>query len=309
MAAWFLRRLAGALFVVVLVAALTWVMVHTLRPEAFSFDQRPAFEQFTSYLSSVFLHGDLDGYAGDGNRELTRFVLEGLPQDLQLIGGGMALGILGGVALGAWCGVRPRAFVTRALETVAFVFIATPVYVLGLSLILLLGAGIGTVADLGPLLPAKYVPFSDSPARWLGSMLFPWAVLALPLGAFCLRMTSAIMRESLEEPYIRTAHMKGVKPRDVIARHALPASVAPVFSLTSVSVPLIVTNMVLIEHVFSVPGVFQNLTEAMADEEFALLQAMTIVAAGLIAMSSLLLDVILAALDPKVRLSGSRSSS
>lgn len=308
MAAWFARRLAGALLVVVIVAALTWVMVHTLRPEAFAFDQRPVLEQFASYMRAFFLQGDLDGYA-DGDREMTRFVVEAVPQDLQLIAGGMALGILGGVALGAWCGLRPRALVTRALETAAFVFIATPVYVLGLSLILLFGAGVGTVLDLGVLMPAKYVPFSESPGRWLGSMIFPWAVLALPLGAFCLRMTSSVLRESLREPYVRTAEMKGVPPRTVVSRHVLPASVAPVFSLASVSVPLIVTNMVLIEHVFSVPGVFQNLTEAMADENFELLQAMTVVAAALIALSSLLLDVVLAALDPKVRLSGPRSSS
>jgi peptide/nickel transport system permease protein len=306
MGLYLLRRSAGAVLVVVFVAAITWIIVHTLRPESFVFDERPTLEQFTSYMKSVFWHFDLDGYSDDGDRELTEFVREGVPKDLQLIAGGTLIGLGAGIGGGLFCAVRPRALVTRMLETAAYVFLATPVYVFGLGLILLFGAGLGTVVDLGVLLPAKHVPFGESPARWLGSMLAPWLVLSLPLAAFCLRMTTAVMCETLEEQFIRTAEMKGVSPRAVVRRHALPPSAAPVISLTSVSVPIIVTNMVLVEHVFSIPGVFQNTAEAMDDGNFPLLQSMTIVAAALVAAGSLILDVVLARLDPRVRLSARR---
>jgi peptide/nickel transport system permease protein len=174
--------------------------------------------------------------------------------------------------------------------------------VLGLLVILLFGQGIGTVLDLGPLMPAKYVPFSEDPMRWLGSMLAPWIIVGLPVAAYALRMTSATMRETFSEPYIRTAEMKGVQPRAILRRHALPASLPPVLSLTGVSVPGIVTNLVLVEQVFSIPGVFLNTPEAMNDGNFPLLQAMVVVGAALVALGSLLVDVALAAVDPRVRL-------
>jgi peptide/nickel transport system permease protein len=295
------RRLLGAALVVVGVAAVTWIIVHLLRPESFAGDPRSTAEQFLGYMERVFLHFDLDGSEGDGH-DLSDFVREAVPQDLQLLAGGSAFALAAGIWGGMFCATRPRALVTRLLETVAFVFLATPVYVVGLGLILLLGAGIGVLVDLGPLMPAKYVPFSENPLRWLGSMIAPWIVLGLPLAAFCLRMTSAVMRETLHEPYIRTAEMKGVRPREVIRRHALPASVAPVLSLTGVSVPIVITNLVLVEQVFSVPGVFQNTAEAMGDGNFPLLQAMVLVGAALVALGSLLVDVALAAIDPRIRL-------
>jgi peptide/nickel transport system permease protein len=298
-----LRRLAGAALVVVLVTSVTWVFIHSLLPEDFAFDRRPVLEQFGDYMVRAFLHFDF-GNSWDENAggPVARYVREGVPQDLQLLLGGSVVGLALGVGLGIWCAVRPRALVTRALEAGAFIVLSSPVYVLGLLVILLFGQGIGTVLDLGPLMPARYVPFSEHPLRWLGSMLAPWIIIGLPVGAYAMRMTAATMRETFSEPYIRTAEMKGVSPRAIVRRHALPASMPPVLSLTGVSVPVIVTNLVLVEQVFSIPGVFQNTTEAMNEGNFPLLQAMVVVAAALVALGSLLVDVALAAVDPRVRL-------
>jgi peptide/nickel transport system permease protein len=103
--------------------------------------------------------------------------------------------------------------------------------------------------------------------------------------------------------------MKGLDPKQIARRHVLPASVAPVLGVSSVSVPIIITNLVLVEQVFSVPGVFQNTYEALDDGNFPLLQSMVIVGAIFVAGMSMLFDVALAALDPRVRLSEPRSSS
>jgi peptide/nickel transport system permease protein len=305
MALYAIKRLSGAAIVVVLVTGITWIMIHTLRPESFAFDERPVLEQFTDYMAGVFLHFRF-GDEGALAPTIADQVRESVPQDLQLLLGGSLFALVTGISGGMYCAVRPRALSTRAIEAVAFAFLCAPVYVVGLLLILLFGQGIGTFVDLGPLMPAKYVPFSDDPLRWFGSMLFPWIVLGLPLAAFCLRMTAAVMRELFDEQYIHTARMKGISPRDIVRRHALPASVAPVLSLTSVSVPIVITNLVLVEQVFSIPGVFQNTAAAMDDGNFPALQAMVVVAAALVALGSLVLDVALAALDPRVRLSAQR---
>jgi peptide/nickel transport system permease protein len=308
MALFLVKRLLSAALAVVAVASITWMIVHGLRPEVWAFDERPVLEQFLHYLERVFLHFDMDGFAEE-NTELTQFVKDTVPQDLQLLVGATVFALAVGIGGGVWCAMRPRSLAARAAEAVAFFFLCAPVYVVGLMLILLFGAGIGLVADFGALMPAKYVEFNDNPLRWFGSMLFPWIVLGLPLAAFCLRMTSAVMRENFDEHYIRTAEMKGLSPREIARRHVLPASVAPVFGVTSVSVPIIITNLVLVEQVFSVPGIFQNTYEALDDGNFLLLQSMVLVGAVFVAGMSMLFDIALAALDPRVRLSEPRSSS
>ena len=115
----------------------------------------------------------------------------------------------------------------------------------------------------------------------------PWIVLGLPLPASALRMMRASMTEVLDEDYLRTAMAKGLRPRTVVRRHAVPSAVAPVFSLTSVTMPIVVTNLVLIEQVFSVPGVFTGMRRGIAAGDFDLLFGLTAVAAGLVAVSSL----------------------
>ncbi len=137
--------------------------------------------------------------------------------------------------------------------------------------------------------------------RWLGALIVPWIVLGLPLAAACQRMMNSSMREVLHEEYIRTALAKGLSHRRMLRRHAVPAAVAPVFTLAGVSVPVMVTNLVLVELTFSVPGVFQNVRNSMADADFPVIQGTVIAAAFLVAVSSLVVDVALAWLDPKVR--------
>ena len=174
----------------------------------------------------------------------------------------------------------------------------TPVYVVGLMVLLLFGAGLGMVAGL---VPTAYVPFSESPARWAGALLVPWLVLGLPLAGVSLRMMRAAMSEVLDEDYLRTALAKGLRPSTVVRRHAVPSAVAPVFTLTTVTMPVVVTNLVLIEQVFSIPGVFTDMRRGIASGDFDLLFALTAVAASFVAVAGLLADFALHWLDPRMR--------
>ena len=79
-------------------------------------------------------------------------------------------------------------------------------------------------------IPTTYVPFAESPLRWAGALLVPWLVLGLPLAGVSLRMMRASMSEVLDEDYLRTAKAKGLRPRTVVRRHAVPSAVAPVFT-------------------------------------------------------------------------------
>jgi peptide/nickel transport system permease protein len=294
-----LTRLAIVVIVVVGVTGLTWLAVNALRPDLQAGDDRIIFVQLADYLQNAFLHGNF-GVSRTTNREVSDLIRQGLPADLCLLVGALVIGLALGIAGGAYCAANPRTRWSRLLEGLAALFMITPVYVVGLMALLLFGAGLGTVGFLSHI-PTAYVPFSESPARWAGALLVPWLVLGLPLAGVSLRMMRAAMSEVLDEDYLRTAFAKGLRPSTVVRRHAVPAAVAPVFTLTTVTMPVVVTNLVLIEQVFSIPGVFTGMRRGIAAGDFDLLFALTAVAAGFVAVAGLLADFALHWLDPRMR--------
>jgi peptide/nickel transport system permease protein len=295
-----LERVLSVVIVIVGVTGLTWLAVNALRPDLRAGDDRFILIGLVDYLQSAFLHFDF-GVSRTGNREVQDLIRQGLPADLSLLAGGLAVGLLTGITGGAYCAARPGSLPARALETAAALFMCAPVYVVALMSLLFFGAGLGMVVSSGLAIPTTYTPFRDSPLGWAGSLLVPWIVLGLPLAGVCLRMMRASMNEVMEEDYLRTARAKGLSMRTVVRRHAVPSAVAPVFSLTGVTMPIVITNLVLIEQVFSVPGVFTGMRRGIAAGDFDLLFGLTAVAAGLVAVSSLVTDLLLAWLDPRVR--------
>jgi peptide/nickel transport system permease protein len=294
-----LTRVATVVIVVVGVTGLTWLSINALRPDLRAGDDRLIFVSMVDYLQAAFLHFDF-GVSRTTNRDVEELIREGLPADLSLLGGALVLGLGGGIAGGAYCAANPHTRSARVLEGAAALFMITPVYVVGLMVLLLFGAGLGMVGVLAQI-PTTYVPFSESPTGWVGALLMPWLVLGLPLAGVSLRMMRASMTEVLDEDYLRTARAKGLRTRTVVRRHAVPSAVAPVFSLTTVTMPVVVTNLVLIEQVFSIPGVFTGMKRGIAAGDFDLLFALTAVAAGFVAVAGLLADFALHWLDPRMR--------
>ena len=294
-----LSRLATVVIVVVGVTGLTWLAINALRPDLRAGDDRIIFVQLADYLQSAFLHGDF-GQSSTSNREVSDLLRQGLPADLCVLVGALVLGLGLGIAGGAYCAAKPRTLWSRLLEGAAALFMIAPVYVIALILLLLFGAGLGMVGFLAHI-PTAYVPFSESPLRWAGALLVPWLVLGLPLAGVSLRMMRASMSEVLDEDYLRTAFAKGLRPSTVVRRHAVPSAVAPVFTLMTVTMPVVVTNLVLIEQVFSIPGVFTGMKRGIAIGDFDLLFALTAVAAGFVAVAALIADFALHWLDPRLR--------
>lgn len=296
-----LRKLVGAVAVVVAVTAITFVMVRLLRPEAFAGDPRPLPQALVEYLRDAFLYLDL-GRSWEGSRpEVSGVLLRGFAGDLWLLLGGLAFGVAAGVAGGAYVAARPRSLSARAVEAAGAFFLCAPVYWVGLMLTLLFARGVGAWLEVPLFETNVYAGLTENPARWLQSLVVPWIVLGLPLAAVCLRMMASSMREILDEDYIRTATAKGLARRAVMGRHAVRAASSPVMSLTGVTVPIVVTNMVLVEQVFSIPGVYQDLTGAMSDADFPMLQGLVLVTAVFVVLAGLLADLALAWLDPRVR--------
>ena len=146
------------------------------------------------------------------------------------------------------------------------VLYCAPVFFVGLLLLLAFNPTFGAVP-----LPAFFDAYPvwaspwNHPWDWFRTLLVPWLVLAAPLGAMVLRLTLATAIETLDEDYVRTAYAKGLDSRSVIRRHAAPASYVTTASFVGVSIPLIVTNMVLVERVFAVPGFFAFTSRALGN--------------------------------------------
>jgi peptide/nickel transport system permease protein len=302
-----LRRLVWAAAVVFFTAVLAYGGIRALRPELF--EGQPLLAGLRGDLERVFLHFEL-GCAGFqiGCPPLNEIILRNLQADVLMLAGTFLLGTAGGIAGGAWCAARPGTRSARALESAATVAFCMPVYVLGLGLLLLFAPPFGLVEM--PLLfdLHTYVSPFESPVVFLGAMLVPWAVAAAPLAAGCLRLTLGLIRDAEHEDFVRTAAAKGLSHRQVIRRHAGRATRVPVAAYVGVSVPWVVTNAVLVEIVFNVPGNFRFIRKAVIGFEppgpvpdYPSLQAFAVYTAIFIVLATLIADYAVAALDPRTR--------
>jgi peptide/nickel transport system permease protein len=294
------RRLAAAFLIAVLVAAITFVMLHVLRPESF-FDPRALPVQLGDYLWHAFTQFDLGNSRQPPFRPVSDLLLERVGADLSLFIGAAVFGVLAGMAGGVVCARYPRSFRAYALQGLATFLICAPVYWVALLVILAFGKGIGVVVGLPIVDTGLYTPLRENPVAWFGYLLVPWMVTGAPLAAICLRLTASGMRDIDDADYIRTAYGKGLSINRVAFRHALPASAAPTIAFAGSYAPLLVSNALLVEQVFNIPGVFRYTTGAINNGDFELLQGMIIIGAVLVVIGNLLADLALARLDPRVR--------
>ena len=289
-------RVVGIAVVVVLTTACAWALFHVLRPNLFGPDD----DSLPRYLERAFLHFDFGRSLQGSQRPVADLIREGLPADVSLLAGGLLLGLVAGVGGGILCARRPRGVLSRAIQAVAMAGLCAPVYVVGLMSLLLFGADIAAV-PIGIGIPVRYVNFSDSPSGWLGALIVPWIVLGLPLAGMCLRTMLGQMVEAGDEDFVRAARAKGLSEWTVLRRHVAPAALAPTAMLASSAMPVLITNVVLVEQVFSVPGVFADLTHSIGSSNVPLVLGMTAVGALLIAVTTFLFDLFLTWLDPRVR--------
>jgi len=293
-------RALGIVIVVVGVTTLTWLAMRVLRPGWFAGDDRSVPVQLGDYLGRGFLHFDFGRTFSPPQDTVASMIRRGLPADVSLIVGATAFGFVAGTAAGTYCAARRHTALARALEGAAAFFIFAPLYVVGLGALLLFGSDIALV-EVGVHIPRAYVPFGDGPLRWFGALVVPWILVGLPLAALLLRITRTSVTNVLGEDFIRAASAKGLTERTVLRRHALRAAGAPMITATGMTMNLMITNVVLIETVFAIPGVFGHLRDAIDNGDFPMLMGITVVGALLIALGNLFADLALAWLDPRTR--------
>jgi peptide/nickel transport system permease protein len=299
------RRFALLAFTLVLVPSLSFVMFTLIQGDETA--PLDVLDELATYLRTTFLQGDFgrDSFRRDTyirTRDAFEVVKNGFATDCYLLGGALVLGVVIGLLAGTLQATHPRSAGSRGIGLLTAVVLSSPVYWVGLMLVLLFAPGVGSIAEIPFLSTVNgYRPPSEDPLRFLEGIWLPCLIVSAPLAAACTRMCAGTLAGTLEEDFVRTARGKGVRERRVVWRHGLRASAAPVVGLVGVNMNLILTNLALVEIVFNIPGAFRYLERALVNRDVDLVQALVLESTFFIVVANFLADAIQAWLDPRVR--------
>src|SRR5438105_5543037 len=177
--------------------------------------------------------------------------------------------------------------------------ISAPVYWLGLVGLYLFANDIGKVHIFDG--SGTYTGLTANPARWFGSLLLPWMVLAASFAAFYARLLRSNLIETMGEDYIRTARAKGLSERRVIGRHALRSAITPIVTILGLDIGILLGGAILTETVFNIPGIGRLVYDSIQHSDLPMIQGTVLIGTFFIVMANLVVDIIYAFLDPRVR--------
>jgi peptide/nickel transport system permease protein len=241
------------------------------------------------------LQGDL-GTSLLLNRSVTSAIFERLPVTLSLTALSFGLAVLLGVLAGLLAAVRHGRLADQGLMTMALLGLSIPEFWLGLVLIWL-------VAVLVPIFPAgDYVAFFTDPWQWARHMALPTFTLACVQMGFVARMTRSSMLEVLGQDFVRTARAKGLPEPYVVIRHGLANAMVPIVTVMGIMVGALLGGAVVVEQVFSLPGMGRLIIGAVLSRDFPVIQGGLLFLALIYLLVNLVVDLLYAAIDPRVRL-------
>jgi peptide/nickel transport system permease protein len=261
---------------------------------------RPKYEQFASYVWDVFVQQDF-GRSYVSNVDVLDQIRQNLPATISLTIGGVVIWLFFGLSIGIISAVRHRTVFDRLAIGLSLVAISAPVYWLGLVALYLFAPdfgvfGLGFVGGQG-----SYVPFSDDPVKWFQSLILPWFVLATAFAAVYARLLRGSLLDVLNEDYIRTARAKGLRERSVVLKHGVRSAITPVITVLGLDIGILLGGAILTESVFNIPGIGRLAYDAIIRGDLPIVQGTVLFGAFFIIIMNLIVDILYAFLDPRVR--------
>ncbi len=261
----------------------------------------PWYVQYGIFVKHLFL-GDQYGWPGFGESYNTR---EPVKNELfsrawvtfQLAVGAAVVWLAMGIPIGIVSALRRRTLIDRASMGFALFGVSAPVFVLGLLSLWIFWQHLRILPGTG------YTSFSSNPAEWFLQFLQPWVVLSLLFAAFYARMVRGNLLETMSEDYIRTARAKGLPERRVVFKHGLRASLTPVVTMFGMDFGLLLGGAIITETVFNLPGLGTYVVQAVNDQNLPAVVGVVVLAAFFVAFFNLVVDILYAYLDPRVRYS------
>ncbi|MDJ0389009.1 ABC transporter permease [Roseomonas sp. E05] len=313
--AWILRRIGVSLILAWLVATIVFMTLHLvpgdpaelllstggIMPDPGAVAELrdrlglndPLLVQYGEFLRGL-TRGDLGNSLIDDYPVLAEVALR-LPRTLELIFAGAILAVIVALPAGTYAALHRGGTFDRLASGVAALLLAVPVFVVGTLLILMLAQWLRVMPAGG------YVPFADNPGRHLALLALPALTIAKGLAAVLFRMTRASVLDALSRDYVRTARAKGLTPRRVLVRHVVRNALIPVLTVLGLHMGTLLGGTVLVEYVFNWPGLSTPLLRAVEARDYPMVVGIVLTISGLFLLINLIMDLLYAALDPRIR--------
>jgi peptide/nickel transport system permease protein len=249
--------------------------------------------QLGDWISNA-VRGDLGTSLWSG-QAVTEMILNRLPVTLQLSIMSIILATLIGIPIGVISAVKHNKFIDHFLRVISVGGLSIPNFWLGLILLTVLSLALKWIPPLG------YKSFTENPIVNIQQMILPSICLAITLSASIVRMTRSAVLEVLHSEFIRTVRSKGAKERVVIFRHALRNSLVSVITLIGLQVGYLLGGTVVLESIFSLPGLGSLIFETVTARDYPVVQASVLIFGAMFLVVNLLVDVMYGWVDPRIR--------
>lgn len=236
------------------------------------------------------------GYSFKRGEEVLVLIKDRLPATIWLALGAFILWLAAGISFGIYAALRRGRWQDKTVMGISLAGYSLPSFFLGLMAIFFI------IIRLQLLPYPSYVSPFENPIQFFQTMLLPWIVLAILYAAFYMRLTRNQMLEVLGEDYIRTARAKGLPERIVIRKHALRAGLTPIVTAAGLDLAGLLGGAIITESIFSLPGLGSLAVNSVNDADLPVIVGITLVTATFIIVANLIVDLLYAVIDPRVRL-------
>ena len=223
-------------------------------------------------------------------------LLDRLPVTISLAAGGALIWLAAGVSTGVVSALRRGSVFDRAAMGVALAGVSLPIFFTGLLALAIFSYGLGITAPGG-----SYVPFGENPLHWAYDLVLPWITLAFLYAAGYARLTRAGMLDTMGEDFIRTARAKGLPERTVVLKHGLRAALTPILTIFGLDLGLLLGGAILTESTYSLPGIGKYSVDAVVNNDLPKVLGVVLVGSLFIILANLVVDLLYAVVDPRVR--------
>ncbi|QIS11840.1 ABC transporter permease [Nocardia arthritidis] len=325
MLAFLVRRILGGLAILFIICASTFMLFYiapgsnvarlacgkTCSPELIAAVahqmgvDKPVWQQFLEYLGGIFAGRDISdthcaapclGYSFHNRRPVLDTILDRLPVTLSLTIGAVVIFLTVGVGLGMLAALRKGKLSDKVGMGFAVVGGAQQIFVLGPFLLFIF------VYSTHIMNVPSYTAFFTDPVKWATGLILPWVCLAIITTAYYARLTRSSMVEVLNEDYVRTVRAKGMGPANIYVKHAFRGAMSPIATLLGLDIAVLLSGAIITETVFNLPGVGQLAANSVLDSDLPVMMAVVLLAATAVVVANIVVDIIYAFIDPRVRL-------
>ena len=298
-----LKRLFMALLTIFLVVAITFFVMHAIPASPFSSEKaksdaviaaleakygfdKPVIVQFFNYLGNI-LKGDFGLSTGWVGNTVAELIMGGFSYSARIGFTAAVIAIILGIVLGSVAALRRDKLLDKIIQVITTALVSMPSFVMATLLLLLFALQLGWLPSLG-----------NQP----GGLILPIISLALYPMAYVTRLQRSSMLDVLGQDYVRTARAKGVRNSKLIFKHALKNTLTPVITYAGPMMAYILTGSMVVENIFSVPGLGRLFTNSMLRTDYMMIMGVTIFLATMIILMNFLSDILYKVIDPRIDL-------